>query len=460
MIGYFFTYIMAFIGTASGWINPFIALMVYYTFAILRPAWLWFWVFDPYTAPRFSRYLGLSILLGWLVSGLGDWKGLRSIKLPLFGFTLFIIAGLFSWHAFAVYPNYAEMQWTIQAKIFIVALVTVTIVRDGRAIKIFIWCIIASLGYLAFTLNEWYMINPNYLHNNGFGSVDNNGVGMIMVMIVPLAFFMAMADRRLWVRLLCLMGTACAVHVILFSYSRGSQLGLCIVGAAIFFFAITSLPYKMMTLSATIVFTAITINLAGDGVRERFFSIFAEDLDNSAASRFDTWSAGIQCFLKHPLGVGPRNFTAYASQYGLTDGKSIHNLYIQIAVDYGIFGLIGLLLFYFGTVYKCWRMSFTPAAISLVWPRFLGLGVCTSMGGFLVCSVFIGMESVETGYIIALLGLTTVAYVDRINEVSVAAIPTRMPDLWEVKTPFKNEGDFEPTWDDPQESFHPPVISA
>lgn len=460
MLGFFFTYILAFIGTASGWINPFVALMVYYTFSILRPPWLWFWVFDPRTAPRFSFYLGVSVLLGWLVSGLGDWKGLRSIKLPLVGFAMFIIAGFVGWKLFAVRPANAERWWTIQAKIFIIALVTVTVVRDGRAIKIFIWCVIASLGYLALTLNEWYMINANYLANHGFGAVDNNGTGMIMVMIVPLAFFMAMADKRLWVRLLCFFATACAVHVVLFSYSRGSQLGLCIVGAVIFFFAITSLPHKLMTLSATIAFVGITIYLAGDGVRERFFSIFADDLDASASSRFDTWSAGIQCFLKHPLGVGPRNFTAYASQYGLTAGKSIHNLYIQIAVDYGIFGIIGLLLFYFGTVYKCWKMSFTPAAVSLIWPRFLALGVCTSLSGFLGCSVFIGMEAVETAYIVALLGLTTVAYVDRINEVSVAAIPSRMPDLWEVKAPLKSDGSIEPDWADPQESLHPPMIPA
>lgn len=435
MLGFLFTYIMAFFGTAAGFVNPFVGLMVYYAFAILRPPYLWFWQFDPNTAPRFSFYLGLSVLAGWLFAGMGNWSGLKGARLPLAGFALFLFSGFVGWQLFAVSGPYAEGMWTIQAKIFIMALVTLTIVRDGYSIKIFIWVVLASLGYTALTLNEWYMINPNYLHNNGFGSVDNNGTGMIMVMIVPLCFFMAVADKRLWVRLLCFFGTACAVHVVLFSYSRGSQLGLCIVGAAIFFFAVTSLPYKAWTLIGTAVFVGITLYLAGDGVRERFMSIFAEDMDASAESRFTTWSAGLQCIKDNPLGVGPRNFAFHAHMYGLTGGKSIHNLYLQVGADYGIFGLLGMVIFYFGTLWRCWRMSFSPAAVKLVWPRFLALGVCTSLGGFLTCSMFIGMESVEVGYIIALLGLTTATYLNRINEVGVAPAVATMPELWEVRPP-------------------------
>ncbi len=448
MWGFFFTYALAFIGTASGWINPFVGLMVYYAFAILRPSYLWFWVFDPVTAPRFSFFLGISVLAGWAFNGLGNWSGLRGARLPIFGLFLFIASGFVGWQMFAVNKLYAELWWMIQFKIFLMALVTLTVVRDGRSIKIFIWVVLAALGYLALQLNEWYMINPNYLHNHGFGSVDNNGVGMIMVMIVPLCFFMAIADRRLWVKLLCLAATACAVHVILFSYSRGSQVGLCIVGAAIFFFAITSLPYKVWTMLGMVVFVLFTIWAAGDSIRERFFSIFAEDLDASAESRWSTWKAGFQCIMDHPLGVGPRNFRFYADQYGLTFGKSIHNLYLQVGADYGVVGLFGIVIFYFGTLFTCIFKSFSPAAVKLVWPRFLLLGVSTSLGGFLACSFFIGMESVEAGYIVALMGLTTIAYLNRINEVGVSPAVETIPELWEVRPSHVDEFGYER--DEPQ----------
>jgi len=448
MLGWLFTHVMAAAGAGYGWLNPFFGLMVYYTFAILRPPWLWFWKFDPATAPRFSLYIGVSILFGWLFAGLGKWHGLKGSRLAIFGLLLYLGSGFMSWQLFAVWPGRAENAWIDQAKIILMAIVTLTIVRDARSIRIFVWVVIASLGYLAKTLNDWYFMNSMYLHNNGFGSIDNNGVGMIMVMTVPLCFFMAVSDKRIWVRLLCFFATACAVHVILFSYSRGSQLGLIVVGFVIFVFAMVALPRKILTLACVTIMVVITLRLAGEGVRERFMSIFAEDLDASADSRYTTWAAGWACMLDHPLGVGPRNFHAYGPQYGLGGFKSIHNLYLQTGADYGFIGLFGLVLFYLATLFKCTIMTFSAAAKKLVWPRYLGLAVTTSLSGFLFCSIFIGMESVEVGYIISLLGLSTVAYVNRVNAVGVVPDVTSIPELWEVRHKVQPVPGFDPVTPD------------
>jgi len=435
-MGWLITHIMGLIGAASGWINPFVGLMVYYWFSILRPPYLWFWAFDPATAPRFSLYIGVSVLIGWAIAGFGSFQGLRGTRLAIIGLVVYFLSGVFSWQMYAVWPLYSELMLDNQFKIVIMVLVTMTIVRDARSILTFTWVVIASLGYLAWVLNDWYFINPNYLHNNGFGSIDNNGTAMIMVAAIPLSFFMAVYDGRLWVRLGAFFATACQVHVILFSYSRGSQLGLCMVGGFIFLFSLLYMPRKFLTLGAAAIFVALTLYLAGDGVRQRFMSIFAEDRDASAESRFHTWSAAWNCIKEHPLGVGPRNFGFYAPSYGLTGGKAVHNLYLQTGADYGVIGMLGMITFYGMTFINTILMARTRVASMLVWPKYLGLAVSTSIGGFLLCSMFIGMESVEIGYIICTVGLATVAYVNRVIDASPGGFAMDIPELVNVPSPL------------------------
>ncbi len=435
MIGFYFTYILSASGFALGWLNPAYGLMVYYTLAILRPIFLWFWAFNPYDAPRFSFFVGISTLAGWLFNGLGNWSGLRGTRLAMFGLVTYFICGIISWQLYAISADMAINQLEMLSKILIMGFATLTLIRDERSIYIFGWVMVASLGYLGYTLNEWYQINPMYLHNNGFATIDNNGVGMIMVMAVPLSFFLGMHDGRWWVRLLCFFAVACEVHVILFSYSRGSQLGLIMVGIAIFYFAMMHLPRKLLTLFCALVFVFITLQLAGEGVRERFRSIFAEERDASADSRFKTWGAALACIRENPMGVGPRNFGIHAPQYGLTAGKAVHNLFLQTGADYGIGGMIGLAVFYFSTFWFAFRMSSGKVSRTLVWPRYFGLATCTSLGGFLVCSQFIGMENVEVAYMIALLGLATIAHVNRVASAGPILATHELPELLQVPLP-------------------------
>jgi O-antigen ligase len=263
---------------------------------------------------------------------------------------------------------------------------------------------------------------------------------MTMVMGVPLAFFIAINSKKWWVKLLCLAAVAMQVHVVLFSYSRGGQLGLVLVGMTIFIIAMLKLPRKGVTIGLAVVFLAFGLYFAGNEVRSRFQSIFLdpEQRDESARSRFATRGAAWACMQDHPMGVGPRNFNLLASRYGLPGRKSVHNLFLQTGADYGFIGMFGLALFYFGTMYKAFRMAATKTAKRLIWPRYYGHMVCISLGGFLVCSTFIGMESVESSFIISLLGLCTVAHVDRVAQEEPAK--QSVPELEQVSPP----GDGEP----------------
>ncbi|MAE64044.1 MAG: hypothetical protein CMJ18_07190 [Phycisphaeraceae bacterium] len=436
--GWLMTHIAVAAGVLAGWLNPIFGLMIYYAFSILRPSDLWFW--NEWPIKRLSYYVALSTLLGWLVNGFGRSEGLKGIGLPVFGLVLYLLAGVIAWRLTDVSEVRAWNALTIQLKIGLMALVTLTLIRDQKSIFTFAYVLTGALGYLGWVFNsQYYFDGWNRIWPNGFGGVDNNGVAMIMVMGVPLSFFIAINSGSKIVKGMCFFSAAMMVHVVLLSFSRGGQLGLVMVGMAIFTVALIKLPRKHITISMAIVMVMFTLHYAGPEVRDRFWSIFVdpEARDASAQSRLLTWKAAWQCIKDNPLGVGPRNFNLIASQYGLLGQKSIHNLFLQTGADYGIMGMIGLTIFYLSTMYKTFVMTTSRVAKRLEWPRYFGHMVCISLAGFLVCSIFVGMESVETSYVIALIGLCTVSYVTRHGE--LLPKDERIPEFAEVPAP----GDFE-----------------
>jgi len=441
--GWIFTNLMSLMGIGYGWVSPFFGLMIYTAFAILRPPWLWFWAWPGGDAPRFSLFVAISTMAGFMFKGMPTKGAIQHVKLPMYGLFLYLLSGLFAWKFTAVSSARAWDALDIQLKIGVMSFVALCLVRNAKQISIFAWILLLTLGYLAFEFNTQYLFDGwNRIYWNGFGGVDNNGVAMIMVMGVPLAFFLGINTKKISAKLVCFFSVACMVHVVLFSFSRGGQLGLCIVGATLFLIALFKLPNKILTIIIAIFFVWLALHLAGEEVRQRFWTIFADEgeRDASAASRFDTWTGAWNCMKDHPFGVGPRNFNLISHRYGLPPNKSVHNLFLQTGADYGFLGLLGLFMFYGGTIIKTYAMASTSRAIDLGWPRYFGHMVCISLTGFMVCSTFIGMESVETGVMIALLGLATVSYVKSAPEATTQPHPERERERYDLTAPYLHPG--------------------
>ncbi len=441
-MGYLFVNVLWLAGTGAGWLAPFFGLMVYYAFAILRPLDLWFWNRGSWFTERLSLYVAVSTLVGWAIASFGDWSDFKHVRVPMYGLLVYLLCGILGTALFAVNKQVAWNALELQLKIGLMAFVTVSLVRSPKHIRAFAWVLLLTLGYLAYNFNMEYLKSPGYawvLTERGFGGVDNNGVAMIMVCGVPLAFFMAIdalryKGLRRWGTIgLCMFISMALIHVILFSYSRGGQLGLALVGAALFVYALVFLPHKFVTIGLGVVMLAGTIRLAGAEVTEEFWSIFAdpEARDASAASRFDTWAGGFQAIMENPQGLGPRNFNLVSHQYGLPFNKSIHNLFLQVGADYGIVGMLGLMTFYIGSMWISFRTAISGTARQLGWASNIGYMVSLSLMGLLVCSIFIGMEAVEVGYLIALLGLCMSMCVRRIAAEEYAG-SSRVPELEQV----------------------------
>lgn len=432
-MGLLFTIMLTLAAMGYGWINPVFGLLVYYCFAVLRPPHLWWWSVGT-TGSRYLMLVAAATLIGWALKGLGDWSRIKYVKWPLLGLVAYLASGLFATELIAVDKRIAWEYLEPQLKTGVIVLIALTLFTTSKNVRLFAWVVTLSFGYLALNLNQQYLSFNSFLLLRGFGGIDNNGAAMIMVIGFPLTLFMGLQVKSWGMKAVCFFSALCLIHVVLFSYSRGGQLGLIITGFMTFVAILIVLPRKGLTMIIGIVVVILSLAMAGEPVRKEFWSIFADkqERDESAASRFDTWAAGWACMKANPLGVGPRNFNRVAHVYGLSHGKSIHNLYLQTGADYGFIGAFGLILFYFGTAAQCFKMSFSPTARRLGWPRHFGQMVSISMAGFAICSVFIGMETVEHGFIVATLGMCSVAYVRNLETTELEFSNQPVPELEQV----------------------------
>ena len=135
---------------------------------------------------------------------------------------------------------------------------------------------------------------------------------------------------------------------------RGSYIGLMVVLAGIFAVSAKYLwqNYKKIYLSiigACIAFMTFAI-LCVSSLRARVLSIFAMRQDSSNSFRFNVYHSSLEMFKDNWLlgiGIGNQNFREIYGLYMKTgfDALSAYNIFLEIAVESGIFALIAFLGF-------------------------------------------------------------------------------------------------------------------
>ena len=179
---------------------------------------------------------------------------------------------------------------------------------------------------------------------------------------------------------------------------RGSYIGLMVILAGIFAVSAKYLwqNYKKIYLSiigACFAFMTFAI-LCVTSLRARVLSIFAMRQDSSNSFRFNVYHSSLEMFKDNWLlgiGVGNQNFREIYGLYMKTgfDALSAYNIYLEIAVESGIFALIAFLGFAITLIKKAVgfiiqsqdvkRVIFVSAAI---------ISICAVMVHGLVDTVF------------------------------------------------------------------------
>jgi probable O-glycosylation ligase (exosortase A-associated) len=411
--GLIFTYVLTYGGVIASIYQPYLGVLIYVCFAIIRPESMWYWAVPQ---GNYSRVVAIGLLVGWALHGFGNWNlgRARGIVIALLSFWAWMVLTALSAADQDVAWRYVEGQ----SKIFLPFVVGITVIDSLPKLKLLIWNIVLCQGYVALEMNLAYYGGVNRAHEYGFGGMDNNCIAIAMVAGVGMAFFLGLDAGRWWQKALAWVAAALMGHTVLFSFSRGGILGLILTGL-VAFVLIPKQPKHYLVLALAIL---LGLRLAGPQVQERFGQSFGDtagSMEASAQSRLDLWAACLQSMQKQPLGIGPDHWPLVAHEYGFTTGKHAHSLWLQLGAELGFPGLFCLLFFYGLCIARLWPYTRKTSAAS-PWYRSVACMVIASLIGFMFTAQFVTLYGLELPYYVTLVGAGALRLAGHPNTEAVA----------------------------------------
>lgn len=399
----------------------FLFLLFYLALVIVRP--------HEYPAYADSGLPWLQIALGgallsWAVAGR---KALPIPQLPLL--LAFLLAGMLSVAATGWMGGALEFLERFGPSVAVFVVVVAAITRRERVRRLMAALVLLSLVPAVHGIDQkaegigWTgvpLIQDGRIQYLGIFN-DPNDLGMLFVLVLPMAFCLAARGGMLGLRrLFWLTAAGVLIYAIYLTDSRGTLLATAAV-AGLFAW------YRFGVVVAGL------FGAAGLGAMMLLPSRLQELEvgEASAHGRVEAWYEGVQMFLSSPLyGIGANQFS---EQYRLT----AHNSFVLVMAETGIIGItlwIAFLAYGFRMLLAMLRQPLgTPDAPGLVAEDHRhALTLLLSLSGAMVCAFFLSRSYVVVIYLIT--GLAAGAYLEARGRVpALPAFPlSRDLLLWPV----------------------------
>ncbi|WP_029631114.1 O-antigen ligase family protein [Zavarzinella formosa] len=440
--------------------SPFLPVLVYHFFSVLRPQFMWIYSLDPYVQRDFpwSFLVAIAAIGTSFIWRSAHWiapNRFKGVDLPRFhvGHACF---GAFALWITITYVNarnqaVAEPYFDDYRKIFLMFFITSLVMISVRQAWVLYLSSAVALGYIGYEVNEIYLTSGgyNFIYRQGFCGLDNNGAALLLSMGIPLCIF-AWDGIKHWIRWIFPVMALLIIHSILLSYSRGAMLSALLVTPLYF---VRARHRKMILIFAGIGLALLPV-MAGREIVERFASIGKHEEDGSAASRKTTWAIAFRMAVENPVfGLGIRNSPLYTYDYGADEqGRVIHSTYLQIAADSGFVGLAAYVSIILGGLYSCrcvrhavagsittgtvlaaagrfaagenWRVSKTEglSGHDAELAYSMACGVEGSLISFAFGCMFLSLETFEPFYLVAGLGIQLWSIIQVMQRQQVATV--------------------------------------
>jgi O-antigen ligase len=370
-------------------------------------------------------------------------RWLHTRERPTGGGSTAILAGIFVLVAAASLfassnPSVAAADFESLYKDALLAVLAGMLLRDPADLRRVVWAMVASGAVLATLSTYQFAVGAYDQSFLGFArsSVENivdatddvrvsgpigdpNYYAQLLVMLLPLALDRLWSERRRILRVAAAYAAAVMTATILFTFSRGGAVGLVMVGVLM----LVKHPPSKRAVAAVLLVAAASLPFLPDGYVARLTTLgqvgtVEGATDVSIRARTSELAAGVEMFLDHPLtGIGygtfAHNYLEYARATGIEQvlkGREAHNLYLEVAAETGLPGLIAfgaLAAGTFAAILKG-RAAFLAAGRHHLANTCYAIGV--SLVGYYVTSVFLHMDFARpywllTGLALALPGV-------------------------------------------------------
>ena len=203
-------------------------------------------------------------------------------------------------------------------------------------------------------------LNPEEVMTRVYGTLkpfNPNLLGGYFVAGIPALYGLSayfLADRKYKLSIVGVVLALLSTLTLFLTGCRGSYIGMMIIFCSMFAVSAKYLwkNYKTIYLSVVggVVAFATSAILLVSSLRARVLSIFAMRQDSSNSFRFNVYHSSVEMFKDNWLlgiGVGNQNFREIYGLYMKTgfDALSAYNIFLEIAVESGIFALIAFVGF-------------------------------------------------------------------------------------------------------------------
>lgn len=225
-------------------------------------------------------------------------------------------------------------------------------------------------------------LNPEEVMTRVYGTLkpyNPNLFGGYLLATLPsvlILFFLPLMNKHYKTALTGLLSFVLVVMALIMSGCRGAYIGLFfeLLIIAILTYRFLRPFYKkiFLILSAVISSFSLLLILSLSSLKARVLSIFAMRSDSSNSFRFNVYNSCIDMFKDNWLlgiGVGNQNFREIYGLYMKTgfDALSAYNIYLEIAVESGIFALVAFLGFLISNIFSAIRYILTKKNINTIY---------------------------------------------------------------------------------------------
>jgi len=374
---------------------PWIGVLAYTWFALMRPDYFsWSAGLFPYSA-----VLEAVVLVG-AARKLGGLPVLFQNPITVLFLLMQIPFGLSVLGA--VDPKLCEPFYSDFVRMSVIVLL-IPILIDGvdKLYWLFV-TIILSLGAVSFKFGVFGLRWGGVAFHEGYGGLDNNGLALAMVMLIPFCWYFRQLTQTKWMKAMAIGFVLTSIATVVMSGSRSAALSLGVCMAVI---TLRS-RYKIFTLVLMALLFLPTAYVFYDRFSQRMGTIGKLAADDSINARLTHFAVAYRMWTDYPLfgvGYGNDNYMALQGRYMDISmfGKAlkVHNGYLQVLVDSGIFAFI---LYVALVVCTIWLLQGSIRRCRKLYPQFTfyPYAMQTALIAYAQFSFSGGRERYEFAYII------------------------------------------------------------
>jgi O-antigen ligase len=332
----------------------------------------------------------------------------RRDSAPRFNPEIALAVALVSWAVITVPVSYwvggsVEMLTNQYLKAVAFFWLVGTLVTSGQRMRVLAWTLVLCSVPLAVTgISNYFSgellrtdvpgLKRIYGYMGGSGLAANpNDLALMLNLIIPIAAALVFDSRRAVARGVAVLAALLSIAAVVLTFSRAGFLTLATTGLMLFVVLIRRKSAGAAGLLLLLALAAPVLMPAGYTDRLSTITNIEADRTGSAQGRWQDFIVAAEVVAGNPIiGVGIGNdMIALNEHRGDETWRSVHNAYLQYAVD---LGLPGLLLFAWLHI-KCFRTARSierraardPALASL---SYLAAGIQISLAAFFVAAMF------------------------------------------------------------------------